>query len=122
MEKGKLKRNNLLERFFNFAIEIIKMATLLPKTPAGFAIASQVIRSGTSIGANCEEAQDAISRKEFLKTLNISLKEAKETRYWLRIIKETELLQREKLDDILKENNEIIAIFTASVKKLKKSI
>ncbi len=122
MENGKLQKRDLRDRLFSFSVRIIGIATLLPKTPAGFAIASQIIRSGTSIGANCEEAQDAISRKEFLKSLNISLKEARETKYWLKIIQKTFLLPQEKLDDILKENDEIIAILTASVKKLKSSL
>lgn len=119
MDNGKLRKKDLLERLFKFAINIIKLAGKLPKTPAGFAIASQIIRSGTSVGANCEEAQDSISRKEFLKTINISLKEARETNYWLRIIYSADLLLKDELDSLLQECNEIIAILTASVKKLK---
>lgn len=100
MENGKLNKKDLLERFFKFAIEIIKLAGKLPKTPAGYAIASQIIRSGTSIGANSEEAQDAISRKEFLKTINISLKEARETCYWLKIIDHSGLLPEEDISQL----------------------
>jgi len=101
-------------------VDIIVLASKLPRTPAGFAIASQVIRSACSIGANCEEAQDAISAKEFLHSLNISLKETRETRYWLRVISESRLLGTEVVEKQLNECNQIVAILTTSVKSLKK--
>ena len=80
-------KDELLERLLSFSVKIITLASKLPRTPSGFAIAGQIIRSGTSIGANCEEAQDSSSRKEFLNKINISLKEARETYYWLKVIK-----------------------------------
>lgn len=122
MEEEKTKKKDLLKRFLEFAVSIIKLASDLPKNPAGFAISSQIIRSGTSIGANCNEAQDAISRKEFTKTINISLKEARETLYWLELIAMSNLLPSHKTDSLNKECNEIIAILSASVKKLKSSL
>lgn len=122
MENGKLQKKDILERLFKFSITIIKLASELPRTPAGFAIASQVIRSGTSIGANAEEAQDAISRREFLTKMNISLKEARETRYWLMIIKESKLISGLLIEELISESNEIIAILVVSVRKLKNSL
>lgn len=125
MDTGKLIdfKKELLNRLFKFSIEIIKLASNLPKTPAGYAIASQVIRSGTSIGANCEEAQDSVSRKEFLNKINISLKEARETEYWLRIIETIYSVEyNQDIGQLLAENSEIIAILTSSVRKLKNTI
>ena len=114
-------KQELLDRLLKFAVRIIRLANRLPKTPAGFAIANQIVKSGTSIGANCEEAQEALSRKDFLKTINISLKEARETRYWLKVISASELLSISLVDPELKECVEIIAILTSSVKTLKRN-
>lgn len=113
-------KKELLERLLMFSVDIIKLSSSLPKTPAGFAIASQIIRSACSIGANCEEAQDAITPKEFLHSLNISLKEARETRYWLKVILFSKLLAKELIEKRLDECNQIVAILTTSVKSLKK--
>lgn len=118
--KNKIQnKNQLLERLLSFAVRIIILAGKLPKTPAGFAIAGQLIRAGTSVGANCEEAQDASSRKDFLHKLNISLREAKETRYWLKVIKYSNLLDNSLINVELDECNEIVAILTTSVKTIK---
>lgn len=125
MEKGKRKdsrqyRQELLDRLLRFGVKIILLANTLPMTPAGYAIAGQIIRSATSIGANCEEAQDAFSRKDFLKSLTISLKEAKETRYWLKIIEQSRLLTSTAIAAEVRECNEIIGILTASVRTVKR--
>lgn len=122
MENKKYKKTDLFDKLFNFSIKIIVLSGKPPKTPAGFAIASQIIRSATSVGANCQEAQDAISRKEFLKSINISLKEARETKYWLEIIKESKLLDEANVDYEVSECSEIIAILTKSVKTIKSSL
>lgn len=97
MESQRKKSNNewkkkFLERLLKFAVRTIKLASKLPKTPAGVAIASQLIKAGTSIGANTEEAQDASSIRDFIQKLGIALREAKETRYWLKVIQEAKLL------------------------------
>jgi four helix bundle protein len=68
-------------RTLKFSVLIIKLSLLLPRNAAGFAIASQIVRSGTSIGANIHEAQDSSSKKEFIHSMTISLKEARETEY-----------------------------------------
>lgn len=110
---------DIRQRTLKFAVSIIRLTSLLPKNAAGFAIASQVVRSGMSIGANIEEAQDAASRKDFIHGLIISLKEARETEYWLRVIKEAELISGSKLDEGLQEVNELIKILTTIVKRSK---
>ncbi|MBI2196934.1 four helix bundle protein [Candidatus Daviesbacteria bacterium] len=93
------------------------MVNSLPKTPAGYALASQVVRSGTSIGANLQEAQSAASRKDFIHLVNISLKEARETYYWLTILSRSQLIPSKKLGLLLKENDEIIRILVTILKK-----
>lgn len=110
------------ERLIKFAVKIVLLANKLPKTPAGFAIASQLVKAGTSIGANFIEAQDASSLKDFVQRLSISLREARETYYWLVIIKETGLLSQSNIESELKEVDELIAILISSIKKVKEKI
>ena len=129
IERGKVKskkqvsnkewKNQFSDRLFKFALLTIKIANLLPKTPAGFAIAAQLIKAGTSIGANYIEAQDASSIRDFIQKLSISLREAKESGYWLRIIKYSTMLEESILEDALSENGEIIAILITSIKSSK---
>lgn len=106
-------------RSLKFAVSIIKLSLLLPKNAAGFAIASQIVRSGTSIGANIHEAQDSSSKKEFIRSMTISLKEARETEYWLLVIQEADLISNSMLTEALKEIKELIKILTTIVKKSK---
>jgi len=116
------RKNTIGERLINFAIRIVALVNKLPKTPAGYAIANQLIRSGTSIGANSEEAKDAVSNKDFLNKISISLKEARETFYWLRIIKSSKLLNEIVVNSELDECNEIISILVKSVKTIKNKL
>lgn len=116
------KKVELLERLLKFSVRIIILSSKLPKTPAGYAIANQIIRSACSIGANCEEAQNAISPKDFLHSINISLKEARETFYWLKVIKLSKLLSESQVNKELDECNQIVAILTTSVKSLKNKL
>lgn len=97
------------------------MIVNLPKNTVGFAISDQLIRSGTSVGANIEEAQNSSSKKEFVHSLTISLKEARETNYWLRIIEETKLIDRKELVELSEEVKEIIKILITIIKKSKEN-
>ena len=87
----------------------------MPKTPAGFAIGDQLVRSGTSIGANTQEAQRARSKRDFKNCMQIALKEASETRYWLFVAEKSGLLKQSNLPDDLEE---IIKILSVIVRKL----
>lgn len=110
---------DIRERTFRFGVNIVKFIKGFPRDTAGFAIGGQVLRSGTSIGANIEEAQNSGSRKEFVHTLTISLKEARETEYWLKIINEVELTDQNLVKGLLAEVNELIKILTVIIKKTK---
>lgn len=112
---------DIQKRTFEFSITIITLTNLLPKTLAGITISKQIIRSGTSIGANIEEAQDGLTKKDFIHSMNISLKEARETLYWLKIIGELKLIPSEIIDKVITENTEIVKILTAIVKKARMS-
>lgn len=111
---------NLLDKTKSFGVAIIKVSSQLPKNPAGFTIADQLVRAGTSIGANLIEAQEAISAKDFFYKITISLKEAKETKYWLELICLAGLLDESKIEPLLQEVKEISKILVTTLKKLKK--
>ena len=91
------------------------MVRRLPRDVAGYEIGRQVLRSGTSIGANVEEADAAESTDDFLHKLKIALKEAQETRFWLRTIHESELLVDKEVDALLQESNELIKILNTII-------
>ncbi len=112
-------RNRFVDRLLDFSTKVVLLSNTLPKTPAGFAIANQVVRSGTSIGANFIESQDASSTKDFIQKLSISLREARETWYWLKVIERTELLAYDDIKETLLECNELTAILVQSIKKAK---
>ena len=111
----------ITERTENFAIRIIKACSFLSKqSDVSKTLFRQLLRSGTSIGANVHEAQSAQSNKDFIHKLEIALKEARETEYWLKILIKSELVKENKFKLLLQESQEIKAIIAASVVKLKK--
>jgi four helix bundle protein len=94
-------------------LRILKLYIHLKKRKVDGGLCSQILDSGTSIGANVEEAVGGSSRKDFINKLQIAYKEARETRYWLRLLKEGEILEKKLADSFLKDCDEIIAILTA---------
>ena len=111
-----MNKDELLERLTDFSVRVIKMSRLLPRDPAGSVIAKQIVASATSIAANIEEAIGATSRRDFLHKYSIARKEARETLRWLIIIDRAELIPHERLELLLGEANEIVAILTQSIK------
>lgn len=122
MIKDEVKPRDIRERTFEFAVRVISLCKTLHKDEINRILINQVVRSVTSIGANLEEATGAHTRKEFINCTNISRREARETDYWLRLIYEiNNQVIKGRMDDLLKESNEIISILTASVKKLQQN-
>ena len=109
----------LESRTKKFAIGIIKLSTSLPNTPESKVIKYQVTKSGTSIGANYREANRSRSKADFTNKIKICESEASETVYWLKIIADLNRIDSKKIQLILAEANEILAIFTSIGKKLK---
>ena len=105
--------NVILDKSFKFSLRILKLYIHLKKRKVDTGLCSQILDSGTSIGANVEEAVGGSSRKDFINKLQIAYKEARETRYWLRLLKEGDALERKLADSFLKDCDEIIAILTA---------
>lgn len=111
---------DLGERSFNFALRIVKVCQTLDDAPGtGRTLGKQLLRSGTSIGANLEEGFGSQSEADYLTKCSIACKEARETLYWLRLLASTELLPAPRLSDITQECNELVAILTTIVKRLK---
>ena len=102
-----------------FAIDIIKMSSGLPSSPEGLVIRNQVTKSGTSIGANYREANRSRSKAEFVSRIRICESESSETAYCLEIIEALNWANVQALAEILKEVNELLAIFSATGKTLK---
>ncbi len=108
----------IVERTFEFAVRIVQFTQKFGlKAGANRTLANQLLRAGTSIGANVEEAQAAYSRKEFVCKNQIALKEARETRYWLRIIHQTNLTQDESVSVLIQEATELALILGSIVVK-----
>lgn len=110
-----MKENDLLKRTFDFGVTVIKYLRTLPDTSDLRVIKYQLIKAATSIGANYEEAQAGSSKADFINKVNISLKEAREANYWLRMMNALED-EKEELLVIIKESNEIKNILGAIVK------
>ena len=103
------------QKSYVFALEIIKFCAIL-RNQKHFDMSSQLLRSGTSIGANVEEALAGQIRKDFFAKMSIASKEARETNYWLRLINDSEILDKKKCSSLLKESEELIKILTSIVK------
>jgi len=117
--RDKNREIDITQRTFTFGVRIVRLSTTIQKRTRNFVIANQILRSGTSIGANVEEAQNCSSKKEFIRTLTIALKEGRETLYWLKLIVESKIIEKEKLDSLIEENIALIKILTSIIKKAK---
>lgn len=105
------ERPDIRGRTFAFAVRVVKLCRALDSADlAGRRLSGQLLRAGTSVGANVEEAQGAISRREFRCKMLIALKEARESCYWLRLLKAAEVLPAPKLDPLEAEASEITRI------------
>lgn len=116
----RLKSNAVREKSYAFAINAIGLARLL-RNNHEYELAGQFLRCGTSIGANIEEAQSGISRPDFIAKMAIASKEARETLYWLRLIRDARLLADDQIAPCLREVQELVRLLTAIVKTSQKS-
>ena len=108
--------NVLKEKSFVFAVRTVKLYKYLIAEQKEFVLSKQILRSGTSIGANIEEANAGQSKKDFIAKLSISLKEARETHYWLRLMYECDYLNLQMYESLLHDCDEIISLLTVILK------
>jgi four helix bundle protein len=120
MDKGR-RVYDLDERLIAYAVAVVALTELLPDTRAGNHIAGQLLRSGTSPAPNYGEAAAAESRRDFLHKMGICLKELRESRAWLCIVSRREILDPTQVSPLLRETEELIRIFGASIATAKQN-
>lgn len=113
-------KSDVPERTFKFALLIVRFCQKLDEKPGiSRTLSNQLLRSGTSIGANVEEGQASQSRADFLSKYSIACKEARETHYWLRLLVSSGIVSSKTIEPLLAECDELIAILTAIIKKIR---
>jgi len=110
----------LKSRSYAFALRIVRLNKYLEVQKREFVLAKQVLRSGTSIGANVEEANQAQSQKDFIHKLSVALKEASETNYWLRLLRDSSIIEEKIASSLIADCEELQKILTASIKTSKR--
>ncbi len=113
------KNRDLKVRTRKFALRIIRLYKALPNSLEAQIIGKQILRSGTSVGAQYREGTRARSTAEFISKIESASQELEETMYWFELLLESEIFKPEKLEDLQTEANELMAIFVSSVKKVK---
>lgn len=113
------KAAELKQRTKDFAIRVVKLYRSLPHTPDAQTLGKQVLRSGTSVAANYRAVCRARSKADFISKMGVVLEEADETVFWLELLVETGVLNADRTNDLLKEANELLAVFGASLRTSK---
>ena len=114
-----MKENLLVDLSKQFAVDIVNLCTDIKENRKSNVLINQVLRSGTSIGANVSETENAQSKADFISKMNIALKEANETQYWLRLLYSTDYLSDKEFESINADITELIAILTSICKTAK---
>ena len=117
-----MKENIIQQKSFQFAVRIINLYKYLINDKKEFVLSKQILRSGTSIGANIEESIGGQSEKDFLSKLSIAYKEARETIYWLKLLNETDYISKIEFESIYNEADEICKILAKIIITLKGKI
>ena len=108
--------NVIVEKSFEYGVELVKLVKRLRKEESEYELASQLLRSGTSVGANVAEAQKAQTGKDFVAKMNIALKEANESAYWMRLLVASEVISKETAAPLITMANELDRILTSIIK------
>ena len=114
------KDNVVLEKSFAFAVQIVGLCRYLTNDKREYVLAKQLLRSGTSIGANLEEAMGGQSKKDFYAKLTIAYKEARETHYWLRLLTESASIERNRAGPLIDQCEELLRIIGSIQRTIKK--
>ena len=114
-----MEHNLIVDKSFQFAVRIVKLYKHLCAERKEFTLSKQLLRSGTSIGANVTESQQAQSRADFLSKLNIALKETSETKYWRNLLQATDYLTEKEANSMLLDCTELEKLLVSIIKKLK---
>ena len=117
-----MTNQHITERTIAYAVRIVYLFQALEENSAGRIIGKQLLRAGTSIGANVHEAQGAQSKPDFITKLTIAQKEANESLYWLRIIQETQLVPPQRITDLYAETEQLIKIIASIIVKTRRNM
>ena len=117
-----MKENIILNKSYIFALKIIKVYKILAFEKKEYVISKQVLRCGTSIEANVEESTGGQSSKDFFSKITIAYKEARETHYWLRLLRDSGFLEKEITAPLIKDCEELLRILTAIQKTVRKKL
>jgi four helix bundle protein len=113
------KENIVQQKSYAFALRIIELNKIVIEDSREYVLAKQILKSGTSIGANIEEAIGAQSRRDFRAKLSISYKEARETHYWLRLLRDSQIINSQLSKSLILDCNELLKIIGSIIKTLK---
>jgi four helix bundle protein len=117
-----MRTNNIIQdKTYSFALKVVKLTRQIAAEKKEFILTNQLLRCGTSIGANVEEAIGGQSRKDFSSKMNIAYKEARESHYWIRLMSDSEILSKEKGEELLDDLDEILRISGSILRKVKSS-
>ena len=121
MDKSEIRENVLKTKSYAFALRTVNLSKHLAFQKSEYVLSKQILRSGTSIGANVTEGNRAQSKSDFVHKLSIALKEAAETEYWLCLLRDSEFITEEQADSLIKDCIELQKILIASIKTAKTS-
>ena len=116
-----MKESILRDISYQFAVRMVKLGKFLREEKQEYILSRQIVRSGTSIGANIEEASGAQSVNDFIAKLHISLKESRETHYWIRLLRDSEYIDSPQAESLLSDLQHIIVLLTKSLKTAKEN-
>src|SRR5688500_15232060 len=116
-----MKDNVIVIKSYQFAVRIVKLHVHLSKKLREYQLSSQLLRSGTSIGANVEEAIGGSSRKDFINKLTIAYKEARETKYWVKLLRDSELIDKKLAESFLADCEELLRLLFSIIQSSRKS-
>ena len=112
-----IKKYDIHDRIYSFIVEVIKLVNKLPRSESNKVIISQILRSVTSMGANDQEADGTLTKKDFLHTYTIVRKEGKETNFWLSLTADTNPQMKAESKNLLLEGKELVAILSSIINK-----
>ncbi len=117
-----MRESILANKTVDFAVRIVRFYQYLCKEKKEYVLSKQILKSGTSIGANVRESRNAQSKADFINKLNVALKEADETQYWLEIMERAEIIDSKQIESLHNDLYEIISILVSSIKTVKKKL
>jgi len=118
----KREHNVILEKSYALALRMVELYKYLMEEKKEFVLSKQILRSGTSIGANVEEAIGAQSDKDFLSKMSVAYKEARETKYWLRLLNDSEYLEEKEAQSLFQDIEEVLKLLGAIQKTMKRKL